>query len=457
MTRTRSRPGSIHRLGWGLADQALSSLSNFAVGIIVAREVSPRDFGIFAIAFSLYTLAVSVQRSFGTDPLVVRYSGVTDGSARRAEASAVGASLVFGVVVGLVIAVGAGIFLGGQSAHLWLALAVTMPGLLLQDAWRNVFFARGRVVQALINDAVWTGLLVPAFALVSVLATPTAAWLTFAWGAAAMCASILGIWQARVLPAVRQVRSWLRENRSLWPRYLAEAALFTGTQQIYFLVIASIGGLIAVGQIKLIQIALGPVNVIVQGIGLVAVPEAVRALRRGIRRMDALVVAVSATIALGAAGWGLALGLAPTDWTSRIVGSSWLAASALLLPLSLFQIVNGANTGAFVGLRALKAARRSLSVRAIASVAQLAGAVIGVSVAGAKGASYGLFLSALLYLVLWWVAYAYERRRHLQGGARASDEAADDLPVSGDQRTTATEIAGTGDVASLVNSRERRN
>jgi hypothetical protein len=45
------------RMSWGLADQAVSSLSNFAVGLVVARALGAVDFGIFALAWATYASA----------------------------------------------------------------------------------------------------------------------------------------------------------------------------------------------------------------------------------------------------------------------------------------------------------------------------------------------------------------------------------------------------------------
>ena len=59
----------------GLADQALSSLSNLAVGVVVARSSTVADFGIYALAFGGYTIALNVSRAVATEPLAVRHSG----------------------------------------------------------------------------------------------------------------------------------------------------------------------------------------------------------------------------------------------------------------------------------------------------------------------------------------------------------------------------------------------
>ena len=95
MTRTgvweRSRQFA-RRLSWGVADQALSSLTNFAVAILVARSLGTEELGAFSIAFATYLIAVNASRGLATDPLVVRYShawprmsGPSTGHARSAR------------------------------------------------------------------------------------------------------------------------------------------------------------------------------------------------------------------------------------------------------------------------------------------------------------------------------------------------------------------------------------
>ncbi len=420
-----SSRGSARRLGWGLADQALSSLSNFGVGIMVARSVSPREFGVFALAFSLYTVVVGIARAIATDALVVRFSAATGREAVDARRRATGLALRIGLIAGLVLVVLA--FVGGPEFRpLLLALGISMPGLTLQDAWRTVFFAAGRGVQALVNDAVWTALIVPGFLFCEASDRVSAGSLVLAWGGAATVAALLGAIQTASLPDLRGSISWLRENRHLWPRYLAESLAVTGTVQVYFLVIGAIGGLVAVGQIKLVQVALGPVNVVIQGVGLVAIPEAVRAMNSSKRRLDFVVVAISLLIASGALAWGALLAFTPRGWTTAVVGSGWVGAASLVLPLSLLQIVNGANTGAFVGLRAFRAAKCSLRIRLFSSVSFLIGAVVGVSFGGAHGAAYGLAAASAVNLVAWWRQYTIERR----GYYRARNGRATKTPVA---------------------------
>ena len=76
----RLRSHAVRRIGWGLADQAVSSLTNFAVSIYVARTLGAEQFGAFSLAYVTYGFALNASRGLSTDPLMVRFSG--DGPAR---------------------------------------------------------------------------------------------------------------------------------------------------------------------------------------------------------------------------------------------------------------------------------------------------------------------------------------------------------------------------------------
>ena len=68
--------GVLRRLTWGLADQAVTSLVSFIVGIVVARSLGAVQFGAFSLAWVTYGVVVNLSRGLATDPLAVRFSGV---------------------------------------------------------------------------------------------------------------------------------------------------------------------------------------------------------------------------------------------------------------------------------------------------------------------------------------------------------------------------------------------
>jgi hypothetical protein len=75
--------------------------------------------------------------------LVVRYSGADVTSWRRAVAKSAGVAITVGLVVGACCVV-VGLLLAGSTRAAFLALGITLPGLLLQDSWRFAFSRPGR-------------------------------------------------------------------------------------------------------------------------------------------------------------------------------------------------------------------------------------------------------------------------------------------------------------------------
>src|SRR5437773_1671247 len=92
---------TVRRAGWGVADQAASSLTNFGAGIFVARSVSPQAFGAFSLAFATYLVAMNVVRSLASEPLVVRYSAAPRPQWREATKAATGTAIVTSVILGV--------------------------------------------------------------------------------------------------------------------------------------------------------------------------------------------------------------------------------------------------------------------------------------------------------------------------------------------------------------------
>ena len=94
------QPGVLRRLGWGVADQAMSSISNFAVNIYIARTLGAVQYGAFGLAYVTYGFALNASRGLATDPLLVRFSGTDLPTWRRAVASCTGTAAVVGLAAG---------------------------------------------------------------------------------------------------------------------------------------------------------------------------------------------------------------------------------------------------------------------------------------------------------------------------------------------------------------------
>lgn len=391
------------RAGWGVADQALSSLTNFAVGLFVARELGPVGFGAFSIAFATYLFALSASRGLATDPLVVRYSDASTTSWRQATASATGTAALVGVIVGLGCVMAAVLLLDNAVRSALLSLGLMLPGLLLQDSWRYVFFAARRGRDAFLNDLVWAVVLAPFIVAVVVSGRSDVSWFVFAWGGAALVASLVGSAQAGILPRLSLVSQWHRTHRDLAVRYLSENLSLAVATQLRLYGLAAIAGLATVGALRGAELLLGPVNLIIMGIaGLMAIPEAAKLANSDLSRMRRFVVGLAFLLGAAVVLWGLVVGLLP-DWLGQwLLGATWQPAAALLVPITAMIALLGVWAAAWTGLRAMGAARRSLRAQLLAMLAFLIGALTGGAINGAAGAAWGSAAGNLVACCIWW-------------------------------------------------------
>ena len=151
---TRDLTGLKARAAWITADQTLSSLSNAGLAILLARVVSPSEYGAFALAFSIYTLVVSLIQSASGQVMVIRYSGKDRQTQVGAGAGAAGTAIIMGALTAI-LTVAMGLLYGEPQRLVLVILGVLLPALVLQDTWRSVFVARGEPKMSFINDLLW--------------------------------------------------------------------------------------------------------------------------------------------------------------------------------------------------------------------------------------------------------------------------------------------------------------
>jgi len=410
------------RLGWGLADQAVSSLTNFAVTIYVARTLGATQFGAFSLAYVTYAFVLNASRGLATDPLVVRFSGTDVPVWRRAVASATGTATVVGLAAGICVLAAAAVLTGTARAA-FLALGLTLPGLMLQDSWRYSFFALGRGSRAFLNDLVWAVALAPSLLLLRVTGHADVFWYVFIWGAAATVAAAIGPLQARVIPRLSRAPKWLSQQRDLGPRYFVENTSNSGASQLRTYGVGLILGLAAVGYIQAASTLMGPFLVVFMGMSLVTVPEAARVLRRAPHRLRLFCVLVGGALSVLALAWGAILLVAlPRGLGDWLLGPIWRPTYPLILPLTFSVIGACLIAGASAGLHALGAARRSMRAMLVASAAYLAFGVAGAWLGGAVGAVRGAALATLSGALLWWWELHLALRK--SGDASAGDRPA---------------------------------
>lgn len=387
------------RSGWTIADQALSSASNFVLAVLVARAASRSGFGGFSVGFSAYLIALGVSRGLSTQPLLIRLSGASRDIRRAGGRDAVGAVVVLGLLFGLALAAVAFLFETSVVRGPVLVFGISVPGLLVQDAWRFYFLTEGTPRRAAINDLLWTVL----FLLLATQLTTRPVGLIAAWGAAGTLAAVVGPLQARAWPRVSGALGWVRSNRDLSPALVMEFFAIVGSGQLVMFGVSLVAGLQELGALRAAHVALGPMNVLFAGASLAIIPEFVRAGETDATSVKALASRVSlvlAALALVAGGAVLAL---PSSIGRALLGATWSAARPALVPVAATMSAAGAIIGSSAVLQALGEVNRSLRARLTLAPANLVLGMIGAITYGAVGTAIGMacgqWIGAIAYRV----------------------------------------------------------
>jgi O-antigen/teichoic acid export membrane protein len=395
------RPGG-RRIGWVVVDQAVASLTNFVLTLIVARSVTGSAFGAFGIAFVMAMLAITVVRGAVAQPLTIRARlGSSDGSATRRDVSdALGATVVIGVLVAVTFVL-AGWLMDGLVGRTVMALGIGLPALLLQDVWRFVFFVLGRPLKAVVNDTVMLVLLVAGTRAIDGSSVPMVVLL---WAGAALVASGVAIWQSRICPSVQRSSAFIRGHADLSGRLTVESIVLAGGTYAAMLLVGLAVGSAGVGAMRGAQTLFGPVAVVLSGLGAGAVPEGRRLAARGDGRLSPVLRTLSAVLAIGAVLQGVVLLRLPESVGEAILGDTWRGARTLVVPFTAITAALAVATGGIIGLRIHAAVRESLRLRLVVgavliSLAPLAGTLWGLT-AAAWGLAAGAWVNAI---GAWWL------------------------------------------------------
>jgi glycosyltransferase involved in cell wall biosynthesis/O-antigen/teichoic acid export membrane protein len=405
----------VRRVGWGVADQGVSSLGNFVLGVVAAHNLSATEFGAFSLAFVTFSFVLSGSRGASTDPLMVRFSGADPVTWRPAVAAASGTAWATGLAVGMVCLL-LGLLLPWHVGAGFVGLAVGLPGILLQDSYRFAFFSCGRGDRAFRNDLIWT--LLQMATLGVLVATDSISILTcmLAFSLTATAAAWIGLLQIGIRPRVSLVRRWLVDHRSLGVRYLVENVSIGGARQARFFAVGAIVGLAAVGQIRGAEILMGPFVIVLAGVAQVSVPEAKHVLDREPRRLSRFCVLLASSQAAAALCWGAAVVVLPVG--RLLLGDLWDSAHELLVPVFGIVVLGCYENAAAAGLRAMGFSRRSLTAQLTSASCYLVGGTVGAFVGGALGSCWGVVAAQLIGLAMWW----YQLRRGISDHVAALPE-----------------------------------
>lgn len=383
MTLARRRAGAfVGSLAPGLVDQALASGVNFLTLILVARAVGPREFGYFALLFTLLQSLGALQLALVTRPHNVLAAARRGADYVRFTTTTLVCQLVFTAAAVIALLVGGAVAgaVGFGATTLVFVAAPTLLAWQLQELGRRILYTEGRLGGALANDLVSYGGQAIAFVLLYADGGLTAARALAVVAVTSAVACGVLVVQLRSSLGRAVDRAALRE---LWRfgRWLgaAEGAYWFESQYYVYLVAAMITPA-AAGILKAAQTLLGPVSVFLAFFVNYLPVRFARRTAAGSPALirDGLVLTVPPVVA-----YGLLVAVA-APWLLRTVYGAQYAHDANVVRLFALYYVLLANSDVVVA--ALSA--RRLTRRIFAG--HIVGAAVSVAVGWALVRAFGV-------------------------------------------------------------------
>jgi lipopolysaccharide exporter len=388
-------------LAWSSASNIVLRVGNLAVGIVMARLIAPEEFGIFAVALTVWSVLGSVAE-FGLGADLVRRE---DYQRHLPTVSTMGALLSLTLAAGMFFGASgiAELFGSPQATGVVQLMAVPMaliglsvvPAALLQRAMRQgaLFAIDGSSLVVSTSVTVVLALL--------------------GLGPAALALGRIAGQSLTVLLQYLAVRRWPVFG---WdPAVVREAAGFglplalanvVGWSIISIdnLIVARLTSPVELGLYALaFNVASWPMSVAGQSVRVIALPAFSRLTtdaRRGIAmlRVSGLIWSVSALMALG-------LVFVAPQLVGVLYGERWIGAAAAVVPLAVFGAFRVIFDLAATYLIACGRTGQVLVVQVVWAVALIPAMIVGVNLGGLAGAGWAHVLVAVVVVLPAYLLY----------------------------------------------------
>jgi O-antigen/teichoic acid export membrane protein len=404
---------SRRRLVSGLADQVVSSGTNFLTSLLTARLLAPDEFGQVVIALTVGALAVAAGRATVGDVLLSLEPSADEAARGRVVSDALSAAVLIGIGA-LVL----GLLAGRLSAPAALAIGavgVWTPAVVVQDALRYVAFRDQRPERALALDLVWALAQLAGVAVLLLTGRVGMTSLIACWGFGALCAAAAGPRIVRIGPFVRigppvrwpgllprGTRRWLRRTRHLRGWYAGQTLLSQLQGQVVVWTVGAILGTSAVGGLRAVQtLLMMPVSSALLAVQSLIVPAMARhaaagdlaGLRRSTVRLTWVFGAAAGTV-------GLAACLLRRPLIDAVFTSHFAAYDTLMFPVAATAFCFAVTMPFAAACRGTQNARAVFGLQTSFTVVVVPACIVGAVLFGIDGSAWGMPVAGLAQIVL---------------------------------------------------------
>jgi O-antigen/teichoic acid export membrane protein len=398
--------------GWGLLDQAVLSGSTLAITIVLARTLSPRDFGLFALGQIVLFMAGTLQATLVGQPHNVLGASLRRNDYRDLTRSlAVAQAALVGALAGACLLVALAAFAFSASTSLLLVgLALALAGTQCLEFARRVLYTEERIPTALACDLIGYG----SFIAIAVSAAAAGSIETPAGPLAmlgACCAggAALGVWSLRDSLAGRLRRPILRRALRLSRWLVAARAGFWLATYLYLYLGAAILGAAAAASVRAAQVLFGPLHVPLLYMEVALLVRLAQARSRGGRReLDDQARHVTLVVGPIIGGYCVAVALAAGPLVDLVYGGKYSDAVSIVRLFAVYYLVSFATQIVTAALTAQERSRPIFFANAMGAALAVTLGWLPIVVFDAAGIVVGMVASIVVVLLATVRAYRRE-------------------------------------------------
>ena len=373
-------------------EQGSQSIVNLALSVLAARILSVREFGAFSVVFVSLTVVWGGWRALYVEPFIVmtgaRVQDISAGDARTLLSSVLKIT-----VAPVALALLGSLLVDGIWRTSLVFLAIALPVIATLDVVRAVNIAARRAATSLRVGLTWMVSFL-AFALYAVV---SGAQFALVLAGYLLCASCVAAFGRPSLPSTSSRRAVLTRSKLLLEgKPLGFEFLLTASSVHMLLpVVAITSSLEESAGLRGAMVIAGPLTTLIGGARLAALADAT-GFRAAHEDDGWFRYAVKTTIALTLiAGVGfLMTTIVAYRFGGDLLGQTWERTDPALLPFLCGVVLTIPHLVAGSILRSRMQARSALCVRAVSLPFMVVPAMVGSSVAGARGAALGFMLGS---------------------------------------------------------------
>lgn len=386
-----------------LCDQGVVSLTNFLTGLIIGRVAGKNELGLYAVCWTLVTIATEVSAALITTPYTV--FGPRMNTTQRSRylgsmfAQQIGLSLIAAILMLLGMAVASFRGASGSLAHAITITATVIVFISLREFVRRICFAELKVLAAVVLDIVACIVQIAGMVLLWYTGRLTASAAYLLLGGLSMAVAVAWLFLNRAHLCLQR-RYWipgLQHNWSFAKWVLASGLLWASAMYLYpwFLTVfhgtavtgvwAACYAIVAMGN----PVLLGLGNYIGPKISNVCAGDGTQSMRRCVYRSSMQMGALLLPLVLVLLAFGGRI-------MTRMYGESYGGNGLVVTLLALNLLATGVTFPFSRGLFALRAARVDMLVNVVAVTLLFTFGIAAVKSHAAAGAATALLLTTIV-------------------------------------------------------------